>query len=136
MIETILPSKAEALEDAMTFLEGALASVSCPMKTMLRISMCFEEIFVNVARYAYADRKEEGTIKIRIDANPSEAEITIIDSGLPFNPLANEDPNITLSAEERGIGGLGILMVKKTMDETSYEYLNGQNVFRMKKRLV
>ena len=105
------------------------------MKALLQISVALEEVFVNVAHYAYG--KETGDVVVSVDIRqPDEvAVIRITDSGIPFDPLAKEDPDITLSADKRNIGGLGIFMVKQSMDHVAYEYKDGQNIFTMEKSI-
>ena len=101
----------------------------------MKIELAVEEIFVNIASYAYAP--DTGDVRIRMEffEEPRAVGITFIDSGIPYNPLAKEDPAVQLSADERQVGGLGIFLTKKSMDEMSYEYKNGQNVLSMKKQL-
>ena len=101
------------------------------MKAQMQIDIAVEEIFVNIARYAYAPG--EGYAVIGVLAEPGRAEITFADNGMPYDPLAREDPDVSLSAEEREIGGLGIYMVKKTMDVMRYEYSDGQNLLTLVK---
>ncbi len=121
----------EKLGDAAAFVENILEENDCPLKAQTQIDVAFEEIFVNIAHYAYPDG--EGKAKIAVDACPEFAEITFIDSGIPYDPLAKADPDITLSAEERQIGGLGIFMTKKLMDEIHYKYEDNCNILTMKK---
>ena len=123
----------EKLGDAAAFVESILEENDCPLKAQTQIDVAFEEIFVNIAHYAYPDG--EGKAKIVVDACPEFAEITFIDSGIPYDPLAKADPDITLSAEERQIGGLGIFLVKKTMDSVGYEYKDGKNIVTIKKTI-
>ena len=106
------------------------------MKVLMQISLAVEEIFVNIANYAYAAEGGNATIRAGIEKDTNMAVITFVDRGRPYDPTAKADPDITLSAEERAIGGLGIFMVKKTMDEVSYSYTNGCNVLTMKKKLL
>ena len=102
---------------------------------MMQINVSVEEIFVNIAHYAYSDKIGEAVIEVEIDDEPKTITITFIDSGVKYDPLAKPDPDVTLSAKDRKIGGLGIFMTKKFMDELSYEYRDGQNVFSMKKKI-
>ncbi len=103
------------------------------MKIQFQIDVAVEELFVNIAHYAYTPETGTATIRVKIEEDPLSASITFIDSGIPYNPLEKEDPDVTLSAEERGIGGLGIYMVKKSMDDMIYEYTDGQNILTIKK---
>ena len=103
------------------------------MKAINQISIAIEEIFINIAHYAYIDSTGNATIGILI--KDDIATIRFIDSGIPFNPLSKDNPDITLSSEERSIGGLGIYMVKKSMDSVHYEFTNDKNIFTIKKRI-
>ena len=105
------------------------------MKILMQIDVAVEEIFVNVASYAYTPNTGSVTIRMDLQEKPRAVVITFIDSGIPYNPLAKEDPDVSLSAEERSIGGLGIFMVKKTMDKMEYEYTDQKNVLKMYKNI-
>ena len=131
MKKRTIDAKVDNLQQVLEFVDAELESVDCPMKAQMQIDIAVEEIFVNIARYAYAPG--EGHAVIGILAEPGRAEITFADSGMPYDPLAREDPDVTLSAEEREIGGLGIFMVKKTMDDMRYEYTDGQNLLTLVK---
>ncbi len=133
--ELTVEAKDENLAQVMAFIDGQLETLDCPLKAQMQIDVAAEEIFVNIAHYAYAP--ETGPATIRVETAPEQRTVTItfLDGGVPYDPLAKPDPDVTLSAEERQIGGLGIYMVKKSMDEVQYEYRNGQNVFMMKKAL-
>lgn len=124
-------AKLEYLDEVLIFAENCLKSCGCPMKSNTQICLALEEAFVNVAAYAYP--QTDGETELRIQCGDNYAELTLSDSGIPFNPLENDDPDITLSAEKRKIGGLGIFMVKKIMDEVSYSYSDGKNILTMKK---
>lgn len=135
MLEKVFPAKENALSDVLGFIEETLEKIGCPIKTKMALCIAIEEVFVNIARYAYGD--SEGDVKLSICL--CEAENTVIfrisDKGVPFDPLKKPDPDITLSAEEREIGGLGIFIAKKTMDNVSYAYENGENILIMTKKL-
>lgn len=117
------------------FVDRELEAVDCPMKIQFQIDVAIEEIFVNIARYAYDSGKGTADITVEITDTPKTAVITFSDSGKPYDPLKKIDPDITLSSEERQIGGLGIFMVKKSMDEVRYEYLDGRNNLTLVKKL-
>lgn len=134
MIEKIYPAVDEALPEVLAFIEEELEKLGCSMKTILQITVCVEEMFVNVAHYAYGN--EKGNVWMAIGEKNGMAVISITDEGMEFDPLAKMDPDITLSAEERQIGGLGIFMVKKSMNEVSYERADGKNIFVMKKEII
>ena len=133
--EMFITAKKENLPAVINFINSKMEAAGCPMRTVMQVDVAAEEIFVNVALYAYEGG--EGPVSVRVDIPESRGEviITFTDSGMPFDPLAKEDPDIGQSAEQRSIGGLGIFMVKKTMDSCSYEYRDGKNVFTMKKNL-
>ena len=123
------------LEAVTEFVNERLEMYDCPMKTQMQIEVAVEEIFVNIASYAYTPDNGRAIVRVEIEPDPLSVIITFIDHGVPYDPLAKEDPDITLNAEERKIGGLGIFMVKKTMDEMDYQYDNGRNILRIKKVL-
>lgn len=117
------------------FIDGQLESAGCSMATQLAIDVAVEEIFVNIASYAYDGKTGTVTVRIAIHKEPLSAEIIFIDSGSRYDPLAKPDPDVTLSAKERRKGGLGIFMVKNTMDDMRYEYKDGKNVLTLIKNL-
>ena len=123
------------LQRVLNFVEGCVQEIDCSPKALMQINVAVEEIFVNIAHYAYSGKIGEAVIEVEIDDEPKTVTITFIDRGVKYDPLAKPDPDVTLSAKNRKIGGLGIFMTKKFMDELSYEYRDGQNVFAMKKNL-
>ena len=133
IFELKIPAEVERLPEVLSFLEQHLEGADCPMKAQMQITVAAEEIFVNIASYAYAPETGMATVRLDISGEPKTATITFLDSGVPFDPLAKEDPDVTLSAEEREIGGLGIFMTKKTMDGVRYEYKDGQNILTLRK---
>ena len=135
MSELQVAALTENLGQVLEFVESKLAELECSMKLQAQIEIAVEEIYVNIAHYAYPSEPGQATICIGTEENSGLVVIRFIDSGIPFNPLEKKDPDVTLSAEERSIGGLGIYMVKKSMDDVSYEYKDGQNVFTIKKRI-
>ncbi|MBO4915586.1 MAG: ATP-binding protein [Oscillospiraceae bacterium] len=127
-----LAAKDDNLDRVLAFVDEQLKKMNCPTKTQAQIDIAVEELFVNIAHYAYDTGTGNATIQLEPE-NDNALTITFIDSGVPYDPLKKPDPDITLSAEERQIGGLGIYMVKKSMDDISYEYRDGQNVLKIKK---
>ena len=123
----------DELQRVLGFVEECICTTDCPPKAVMQINVSVEEIFVNIAHYAYTPGIGEATIRVELSRKPSGVEITFIDRGVPYDPLAKPDPDVTLSAKDRKIGGLGIFMVKKSMDEVKYEYLDGCNVLTIKK---
>ncbi|MBQ7584372.1 MAG: ATP-binding protein [Lachnospiraceae bacterium] len=128
-------AKVDNLDEVLSFVDERLEDAGCPVKIQTQIDIAVEEIYVNIASYAYGQETGNADISIEILDDPLTAVISFSDSGIPYNPLEKEDPDITLPAEERPIGGLGIYMVKKSMDEVEYEHKEGCNVFTIKKRL-
>lgn len=124
----------ENLDIVKDFLDEQFAQTGCSRKTFMQIEISVEEIFVNISHYAYAP--DTGMACIAVDISDGKALITFEDSGIPYDPLARPDPDITLSAEDRDIGGLGIFMVKKSMDDVRYEYRDGKNILTLVKELA
>lgn len=126
----------ENLDTVMEFVEKQLEQEACPMKVIGQILVSLEEVYVNVVNYAYDDAVGECEILSAVEPweNGAKLTLTIRDKGRPFDPLAKEDPDITLSADERQIGGLGIYMVKKSMDEVTYENIAGYNTLTICKK--
>ena len=135
MMNKTFPAKVEALSDVLGFVDQALESYECPMKLQTSICVAIEEVFVNVAHYAYKDGEGDMTLGIGFDAQSREITFRMTDKGAPFDPLKKPDPDITLSAEDREIGGLGIFITKKTMDSVTYAYENGENILTMIKNI-
>ena len=123
---------AEVLEQT----ERMLTDTGCDEMTKMQIMIAAEEIFVNIAHYAYDGKPGEVVIAMEIMQNPLRFRMRFSDRGIPYNPLEHEDPDITLSAEERSIGGLGIYIVRQTMDDLRYEYSDGQNELTFEKKLM
>ncbi|MBS6461964.1 MAG: ATP-binding protein [Ruminococcus sp.] len=135
MKELTLPATIENIETVIDFVNGQLEEIKCPLKAQMQIDIAIDELFGNIAHYAYNPETGPATVRVEVTEEPIAVVITFIDRGVPYDPLKKEDPDITLSAEERAIGGLGIFMVKKTMDEISYEYKDGKNILRIKKNM-
>ena len=135
MTNKTFPAKTENLNDVLGFVEETLETFECPMKTQIAICVALEEVFVNVARYAYPDSEGDMTLHIGFDEQTRDVTFRMTDKGVPFDPLKKPDPDITLSAEEREIGGLGIFITKKTMDAVTYAYENGENILTMIKKI-
>ena len=135
MTNKAFPAKTEALADVLGFVEQQLESFECPMKIQMAVCVAIEEVFVNVAHYAYGDGDGDMNLGIGFDEESREVTFRMTDSGVPFDPLKKPDPDITRSAEEREIGGLGIFIAKKTMDSITYAYENGENILTMIKKI-
>ena len=135
MKELTIEAKIENLEEVLAFVDEQLERLNCPVRQKTHLDVAVEELYVNIAQYAYDP--EIGWVKLEIEVNddPLSVSITFIDNGKPYDPLAKEDPDVTLSLNDREIGGLGIFMVKKSMDDMAYEYQNGQNILTIRKRI-
>lgn len=123
------------LDRVLQYVDAALEIMGCSMKNQIQIDMAVEELFVNIAHYAYQGTVGDAVIIAGPDPKSGILRITFRDWGIPFDPLAKTDPDISLSVEEREIGGLGIFMAKKVMDTMDYRYENGQNVLTMTKKI-
>lgn len=135
MIEKTFPARRDQLETVQTFVTEQLKDYPCSSKVDFQLKVAVEEIFVNIASYAYRSGEGEAVVRCGVEYDPLRISIQFLDRGTPFNPLLKEDADVTLSAEKRGIGGLGILMVKKTMDAVEYRYENGQNILTLRKTI-
>lgn len=135
MKELTLDATIENIPKVTAFIDGELEKIDCPMKAQMQIDIAIDELFSNIAHYAYHPSVGAATVKIEVIENPMSVVLTFIDGGIPYNPLEKKDPDITLSAEERQVGGLGIFMVKKSMDQVDYEYKDGKNILRIKKNI-
>lgn len=126
--EMTVPADAKAMPDLVAFLEGALEAMDCPPAISTKLMICLDEIASNVMKFSGAH-----TLSVRLEhgASPGTWHLSFADDGTPWNPLTHADPDITLSAEERPIGGLGLLMVKKMMDEVTYAREGETNVLRL-----
>ena len=129
------PAKTESLSDVLGFVDQILDSFGCPMKIQMAVCVAIEEVFVNVAHYAYGEGQGEMNLGIGFDEESRAITFRMTDQGVPFDPLQKPDPDITLSAEERDIGGLGIFITKKTMDSVHYANENGKNILTMYKKI-
>lgn len=134
-MEITVPATIENVEKVTDFVNTELDKLGCPSKAKAEIDVAIDELFSNIANYAYNPEIGKATVKFEVQNNPQAVVITFMDNGKPFDPLLREDPNIKLAAEDRDIGGLGIFMVKKTMDSVEYEYKDSHNILKIKKHL-
>lgn len=132
----IVPARDEELDKVQDFIKAELDANNCSVRTQIQLQIAVEEIFVNIAHYAY--ESEDGVVEVRLDIGKKARaiEITFIDSGKPYNPLKKPDPDITLSADNRSIGGLGIYMVKRIMDGITYKYKDNRNILTIIKHMA
>jgi len=132
MLEIKVPADVGHLDEVLEFIGKAIKNVGVGEKFNNNIYIAVEEIFVNISHYAYPSG--EGDVTISVNVTGSNITIEFTDIGTPYNPLEKKDPDITLSADERSIGGLGIFMVKKLMDSMDYRYENNKNILSISKK--
>ena len=135
MKELTIDATVENIDRVTDFVNEQLEGLDCPMKVVNQIDIAIDELFGNIANYAYNPDVGPATVRVEIKRDPLSIVITFIDHGVPYDPLSNRDPDVTLSAEDRKIGGLGIYMVKKSMDGIRYEYKDGRSILMIEKNL-
>ena len=135
MKELTLPAARENIPAVIDFVNRELKSVGCPMKTEAQIDIAIDELYSNIANYGCDENSGEVTVLLETETDSRTVTITFVDNGRPFDPLSRPDPDVTLKARERKIGGLGIYMVKKSMDDVCYEYREGKNILTIRKTL-
>ena len=133
--ELEIDAEEDRLQEVQAFVDEHLEAADCPVKAQMQIAVAVEEIFVNIASYAYVPEKGKAKVRVEVSDEPVSVTITFVDHGIPYDPVAREDPDVTLPASQRDIGGLGIFMTKQIMDDVAYEYKDGQNILTLKKRL-
>ncbi len=134
MSEITLPALIANIETATEFMNGILEDAGCPLRVQMQLDIALDELMSNVARYAYHPGTGDITVSVEILDDPQRVRLTLSDSGTPYDPNKAADPDVTLSAEERKIGGLGIFIVRKSMDKIDYEYKDGKNVLTIEKK--
>lgn len=135
MAEITVNACVDKIAEVVAFVEEQLENMGAGMKAQMQISIAVDELFANIANYAYPNGEGTATVRVEASEDGKKAVITFIDSGIPYNPLEKEDPDITLSAEDRPIGGLGIFMVKKSMDDMIYRYEDNKNILAIIKTI-
>ena len=128
-----ISANSDNLYKVLEFIDEELEKAQCSLKVKRQMDIAVEEIFVNIAYYAYCPGV--GDVTIEAEVNNNELTVIFTDSGKKFNPLEKEDPDVSLSCEERKVGGLGVYIVKDSMDEMTYEYKHNHNVLKLKKTL-
>lgn len=135
MRELAIEAVAENLQTVMNFITDALSEKNCSQKTLYQLELVLEEIFVNIASYAYEGDERPVVLSVELEDNPPAAVVTFRDKGTPYNPLERSDPDLAVKLEKREIGGLGIFLVKKNVDSIWYEHINDENVLSFRKIL-
>ena len=135
MDELVIEATRENLPKVISFVNEHLEAADCNMRTQIQIDIAVEELFINISSYAYDPEIGTAVVQVTVTDEPLSVEITFIDNGRQYDPLAKEDPDITLPINKRKKGGLGIFMVKKSMDDIHYEYADGKNILTIKKNL-
>ncbi len=128
-------ARVDRLDEVLAFVDGVLEQLDCPLKAQMQLDVAVEELFVNIASYAYAPGTGPAALRVDVEEEGRVVAVTFVDQGVPYDPLAKPDPDITLSAEERQPGGLGIFMVKRSMDDMAYRREDDSNVLTIRKRL-
>lgn len=129
------PANIELVDDMIDPIISSLREIGVEHKKIYQVNLALEEILVNIAKYAYPDDKGIIDISYEIDDNNKQLKVVIKDKGIEFNPLEKEDPDLEASVENRKIGGLGIYIVKKIMDDIKYQRINNENVLEIIKQL-
>ena len=135
MKELTLEATLENIPVVAAFLDGQMEAAGCTPKARMQMDLAVDELFGNIAHYAYGAGRGKADVRVEVSGEPAAATITFTDRGMPYDPLAKEDPDVTLPADKREIGGLGIFMTKKMMDSVRYEYRDGRNILTLKKKL-
>ncbi len=136
MAELVIDALVENLDKVQDFVHNSIADLNCPKKFIFQLDLVVEEIFVNIAEYAYTPNVGSAKILLDVDVDSKNISMTFIDSGFEYNPLERNDPDINLALEERQIGGLGIFLTKNFVDDISYRYVDGQNILQIKKSVT
>ncbi len=135
MNEIKVEATIENIPKVTEFVDSILEECECPVKVQMQIDVAIDELMSNIAYYAYSQGTGEVVVRAEVSDAPKTVALTFIDSGIQYDPLKKKDPDVSLPVEEREIGGLGIFIVKKTMDDVSYEYRDGQNILTIRKIL-
>ena len=133
MKELVIEAILENLPTVLDFVKTELQNHGTEGKVQRQIAIAVEEIFVNIAHYAYDPETGNAVIRISIG---DEVNIEFEDKGNPYNPLEKTDPDTSLKAKDRKIGGLGVFMVKKIMDSVDYRFENGKNLLKIRKTIA
>lgn len=135
MKEITLDAVVENIPVVTEFVDRELEKAGCSPRSQMQIDVAIDELFGNIAHYAYPDGNGQATVRVETEEEKGIVTLIFLDQGIAYNPLDAEEPDVTLPAEERRIGGLGIFMVKKIMDEVAYDYHEGWNMLTIRKRI-
>lgn len=136
MEQITVDATVEQVKTVTHFVNERLETLGCSERIRIQVDVAIDEIFSNIAHYAYSPETGPVTVRAEVEENPLSVIITFIDHGIPYDPLANEQPDTTkLPKAERPIGGLGLFVVKKTMDDISYTYEDGRNILSIRKKI-
>ena len=136
MDQIIVNAEVSQVKTVTGFVNERLEALGCSGRIMIQVDVAIDELFSNIAHYAYHPDTGPATVMVEVEEDPLCVVITFVDHGVPFDPLAEERPDVShLPKAERPIGGLGLFMVKKTMDDISYTYRDGQNILTIRKRI-
>lgn len=133
--EITVLAELEQLKNVNDFMVEKLKGIGCSPQVRVQLEIAMEEIFVNIASYAYHPGIGKVQVRLYVDEAKEYVSIRFEDTGMPYNPLQRDDPDITLGLEEREVGGLGIYMTKKSMDHVAYRYENGKNILIIQKKI-
>ncbi len=135
MNKLVVPAEIDKLDDVIAFVDTSLEGHEYSDKTLMEIEIAVEEIFVNIASYAYPPEEGQVTVETEISGEPKILIARFTDSGTKYDPLEKEDPDTGLSVEDTPIGGLGIFITKESMDDVIYEYKDNKNILTIRKEL-
>ena len=130
-----IPALVENLPTVTEWVDEMLGILDVPAKPRMQIGLAVEEVFVNIAKYAYTPGVGDALLRVGYEMDRSTVKLTFLDSGVPYDPLGKEDPDVTLSAEDRAVGGLGIYLVKQSMDHVDYQRSQDYNILTLKKQI-
>ena len=135
MKELNISATVENIPVVTAFVDEQLEALACPVKAQTQIDIAIDEVFSNIARYAYNPEVGEATVRVEVQEDPLSVIITFIDGGMPYDPLTAAEPDTGLSAKERSVGGLGLFIVRKSMDDITYRYEGGRNILTVRKNI-
>ena len=135
MKELTIEAMVRNIPTVTEFVDEELDGLNCTPRIQAQINVAIDELFSNIARYAYNPATGPATVRVEVEKNPLAVLVTFIDHGRRYDPLTTKEPDLSLNLLERPAGGLGVFLVRKTMDDVSYEYRDGRNILRIKKHI-